>query len=162
MQWVKKLWFPVSAAVLIALIGYNLFTVVRLRQATNNRATQDENIASQGSGMDGSGTRATVASADKKPASQDLVGQPGPRTIVLRLKPKTEGSQVDAEKLTTALGAIGPVDDASLEAGTLKLTIRNSLGLSELEEPLGFHEVGIADEESSLAGGLRLRVSGMT
>jgi len=156
-KWVKDLWFPVAVIVLVGIIAYNLYTVARLRQAA-----EDQIVASQGSDTRGSGTRTALASGDEKTAPEDLVGQPGPRTVVLRLKPKNEGAQLDAEKLAGVLRTIGPVEDASVEADTVKLTLHNSLRFSELQQQLGFQDVGIADEESSLEGDLRLHVSGMT
>ena len=149
MPWVKKLWFPVGATVLVAYIGFNLYTISRL--STN------ENVPSNGS----------LAKADPKRTKKssvpaDLVSGSGPRDIAFRLKPTNGESDVDAGKLTAALTALGPVEQVTFERNTVKLTIASSLKLSELAERLGFQETVILEDEFPLRGGLRLHVSGMT
>ena len=156
MNWVKRFWFPVAATLLVGIIGYNLFTMARLGRS-NSDAT-NASIASQGSGSRGSGTRSSAV-ASKNSVSGKLVSTPGPQDIVLRVT--AQNTDIDVEKLTAALEALGPVEKAVWDGDTVKLTINDSLNLSELVGRLGFQETALIENEFRLRGGLRLHVSGM-
>ncbi len=153
MQWVKKLWFPVAGGVLVAIIGFNIYRIVDYRRAGNDAPAA--NVASQGSGTRGDATRNEAPVAD-------LVGSPGPRQLTLRVQSNNGDDPPNADQLTAALQAIGPVEEASVEGDTVKLTIGNSLDLSELVERLGFQNAVLVDEQLPIEGGLRLKVAGMT
>ena len=153
MTWVKKLWFPVAATLLVGVVGYNLYTVARLRQSND---AGNGNAASQGSGSRGSSTRSGSAVS----VSARLVSTPGPHDIVLRVK--TQNADIDAEKLTRALETLGPVEKAVIDGTSVQLTISGPLNLSELVERLGVQELHVVEDELPLSGGLRLHASGMT
>lgn len=153
MQWVKKLWFPVSTVLLVGVIGFNTYRLVAPRLSSSNDT--NSNVVSQGSG--------TRDNPERVRASiPDLVSSPGPRDIVFRLKPTNGEANIDGQKLTAALEALGPVEHATFEDDTIKLTIASSLKVSELVERLGFQQIALVEEEFPLRGGLRLHVSGMT
>ncbi len=160
MQWIKKLWFPLAAVVLLGIIGYNLSTVARLQRSSPSSSDQSQGVASQGSGSRGSGTRSGPASADRTAPPEDLVSEPGPRKVILRLE--THNNDIDGEKLSADIESLSPVAEASIKENTLTLTISNTLTLVEVNERLSAEKVDIADSESPLGGGLRLHVSGMT
>lgn len=156
MKWVKKLWFPVAATLLVGVIGYNLYTVARLRQSND---AGNVNVASEGSGTRGSSTRSSAVES-KNSFSGTLVSTPGPQDIVLRVK--TQNADIDAEKLIGALETLSPVEKAVLDGTSVKLTISGPLNLSELVGRLGVQEVNVVEDELPLSGGLRLHASGMT
>ena len=157
MNWVKRFWFPVAATLLVGIIGYNLFTMARLGRSNSDAAKV--NTASDESGTRGSSMRSTPSSASKKSISADLVSKTGPQDSVRRVK--AQNADIDAEKLTAALEALGPVEKAVWDGDTVKLTINDSLNLSELVGRLGFQETALIENEFRLRGGLRLHVSGM-
>jgi len=153
MKWVKKLWFPVSVVVLVGIIGVSLYTIISNRGSGGDASNS---VAARNGNANGNPEQS------KKKAIPDLVSSPGPREVVLRLRPTNGQTAIKADTLLAALKVIGPVDDAVLDGNTARLMISNSLRLSELEERLGFQETAIVDEESPLDGGFRLHVSGMT
>ncbi|MCH7725729.1 MAG: hypothetical protein IH991_04505 [Planctomycetes bacterium] len=153
MQWVKKLWFPVAAIVLVVIIGFNVYRIVDYRLASNDAPAS--NAAAQGSGTRGDPARTETP-------VPDLVSSPGPRQLTLRLQLNSGDSQPDEEKLTAALEAIGPVEEATVKGDSVKLTIANSLDLSELVQRLGFQDATLVEDQFAIEGGVRLKVAGMT
>lgn len=154
MKWVKKLWFPGVAVLLLAIIGINIKRVIDFQRAGNDAS--DANFALQNSG-----TRENAARAETP--VRDLVGNPGPRTLTMRIQPKSGNGQPDHDQLIAALQAMGSVEGAVVvEGDRLKLTISDSLDHSELVERLGFQNAVLVEDDLALAGGLRLKIAGMT
>ena len=156
MDWVKKYWFAEACVVLSAIIAFNLYSVFRF---ADQRATR--NLASEGSGTrsEGSNTKQTPVVAS---VPEEIVSSPAPQEIEFSFKAPETGPDFDLEQVRNALTALDSVGEATVKPGSVKLSMVNSLKLSQLLEGLGLQESALVADEFFLQGGLRLYVSGMT
>ncbi len=158
MDWLKKYWFAGACAVFVIFIGFNLYSVLRVRFA-DTRAT--DTIASQGSGTrtEGSNTKQTAVAAS---LPEDIVSSRAPQEIAFSFKAPETAPDFNTDEVTNALTALDSVGEATVKTNSVKLSMVNSLKLSEVIDGLGVEESALVADEFLLQGGLRLHVSGMT
>ena len=165
MRWVKKLWFPASAIILAGIIGFNLWQVASVRWS-NRSPTDQAGTANTQRNRANTGAVQTPAdeqaAAKKKAVPVDLVSSTGPQQIVLAIQPKNGDADIEGEALTSSLKELGPVEDAVVEGNTVKITITESLNLSDLVKRLGVQQTVAIEDQFPLQGGLRLHAAGMT
>ena len=81
---------------------------------------------------------------------------------MLTLQSKNGDADIEGELLTTFLKELAPVKDAVVEGNTVKITITESLNLSDLVKRLGVQQTVAIEDQFPLQGGLRLHAAGMT
>lgn len=165
MRWIKKSWFPVSATLLIAMIGFNLYTLARLQ--LSDRETTSPDVTAQRAMTQGSATRGSAARtspAVEEPALEELVAAPGPRSIELPVAARQAGDSLETAKLAEALEgeSVRQVRLDESDGKTLRLTFHAPLKLSEITNRLDAHGATLVEDRLPLREALRLRVSGMT
>ena len=154
MQRRKQFCFLVAAALAIGIVGYGLYTRMPVWQAGDSRVQPTIAAAAD-----------RAVQSDQSPAKDGATAVESSRKVrhvVLRLKPKSDRSEIAGSELVTSLKALDSVKDATLEGRSVRLTISGPVRLSEVVKHLSDRGAALVENETSLQGDMRLHISGLT